>query len=125
MQIDESDEHKKNADLSMDESFEPDANVTVERDLHSRKQNVPSFSTEEGMQIDESDEHSQNVAVSIEDSFEPNSKITVEIVLLPQKHPASSRSIVFGILTVSPLPKYFFIETHSKSKRKSPLTLKC
>jgi hypothetical protein len=30
--------------------------VTVERDLHSKKQDLPSVSTEEGMQIDESDE---------------------------------------------------------------------
>jgi hypothetical protein len=35
MQIDESDEHEKNADSSIDESLEPDSNVTIERDLHS------------------------------------------------------------------------------------------
>jgi hypothetical protein len=34
MQIDESDEHPNNADCSIRESFEPDSNVTVERDLH-------------------------------------------------------------------------------------------
>jgi hypothetical protein len=56
MQIDESDEQDKKADSSIDESFEPDSNVTVERDSHPEKQLLPSFSTEEGMQIDESDE---------------------------------------------------------------------
>jgi hypothetical protein len=77
------------------------------------------------MQIDESDEQWENAHASMDESFEPDSKITVEIVLLPWKHSASSRSIVFGILTVSPLPKYFLIEIPSKSKRKSPMTLKC
>jgi hypothetical protein len=33
MQIDESDEHPENADSSIEESREPDSNVTVERDL--------------------------------------------------------------------------------------------
>jgi hypothetical protein len=35
MQIDESDEEYPNADSSMDESLEPDSNVTVKRDPHS------------------------------------------------------------------------------------------
>jgi hypothetical protein len=56
MQIDESDEQDQKADSSIDESREPDSNVTLERDLHPWKQYLPSFSTEEGMQIDESDE---------------------------------------------------------------------
>jgi hypothetical protein len=34
MQIDESDEQFQNADLSMNESLEPDSNVTVERASH-------------------------------------------------------------------------------------------
>jgi hypothetical protein len=34
MQIDESDEHQENAGRSIDESFEPDSNITVERDPH-------------------------------------------------------------------------------------------
>jgi hypothetical protein len=57
MQIDESDEQRPNADRSIDESLESDSNVTVERDSHSRKDELPSVSTEEGIQIDESDEH--------------------------------------------------------------------
>jgi hypothetical protein len=56
MQIEESDEHSQNARASMDESFEPDSNVTVERDSQSEKHSSPSCSTEEGMHIDESDE---------------------------------------------------------------------
>jgi hypothetical protein len=56
MQNDESDEQNQNADLAIDESFEPDSNVTLERDLHPSKHFLPSISTEEGMKIDESDE---------------------------------------------------------------------
>jgi hypothetical protein len=33
MQIDESDEQEENAHSAIDESLEPDSNVTVERDL--------------------------------------------------------------------------------------------
>jgi hypothetical protein len=55
MQIDESDEHLQNGDSLIDESFEPDSNVTIERalqcKLHPSKQSLPSFSTEEGTQI--------------------------------------------------------------------------
>jgi hypothetical protein len=51
MQIDESDEHLRNADASIDESRAPDSIVTVERDADVAKQILPSFSTEEGMQI--------------------------------------------------------------------------
>jgi hypothetical protein len=39
----------------MDESFEPDSNVTVERDSHCKKQFLPSLSTDEGMQMHESE----------------------------------------------------------------------
>jgi hypothetical protein len=35
MKNDESDEQSQNADSEIDESFEPDSNVIVERDLHS------------------------------------------------------------------------------------------
>jgi hypothetical protein len=60
MQIDESDEHSWNAASAINESWEPDSNVTVERDPHPEKQPMPRLSTEEGMQIDERNEHSQN-----------------------------------------------------------------
>jgi hypothetical protein len=46
--------------LAIDESLEPDSNVTVERDPHLEKHDPPRLSTLEGMQIDESDEQSQN-----------------------------------------------------------------
>jgi hypothetical protein len=49
MQIDESDEHFPNADSSIDESREPDSNVTVKRDLHPSKQWSPTSLMEEGM----------------------------------------------------------------------------
>jgi hypothetical protein len=67
MQIDESDEHKKNANPPIDESLEFDSNVTVEREWHSRKQSFPSVSTDEGRQIDESDEHCENADSSIDE----------------------------------------------------------
>jgi hypothetical protein len=68
MQIDESDEQFQNADLSMDESLEPDSNVTVERHLHFWNDSLPSVSTEEGMQIDESDEQEKNADSPIDES---------------------------------------------------------
>jgi hypothetical protein len=78
MQIDESDEQCKNTSASINESREPDSNVIVERDLHSRKQPPQSFSTEEGIQIDESDEHSRNAKTPIHETLEPDSNVTVE-----------------------------------------------
>jgi hypothetical protein len=38
MKIDESDEQYENADSAIDESWEPDSNVTIERELHPEKQ---------------------------------------------------------------------------------------
>jgi hypothetical protein len=78
MQIDERDEHSPNAEPSIDESLQPDSNVTLESDLHSLKHRLSSFSTEEGMQIDESDEQHENADSSIAQSREPGSKITFE-----------------------------------------------
>jgi hypothetical protein len=106
MQIDESDEQPENADSAIDESLEPDSNVTVERDLHLEKHHLPRLSTEEGMKIDESDEHQANADSPIDKSLEADSKITVEIVRHSKKHPISSRSIVFPIRTADSLPKY-------------------
>jgi hypothetical protein len=85
MQIDESDEHIQNADSSMDESSASDSNVTVERDLHSEKDDLPNVSTEEGMQIDERDEQEQNANSSIDESLESDSNVTVERDLHSQK----------------------------------------
>jgi hypothetical protein len=78
MQNDESDEHSQNANSAIDESWEPDSNVTVERDPHSKKQFSPVLSIEEGMQIDESDEHVQNADSAIDESWEPDSNVTVK-----------------------------------------------
>jgi hypothetical protein len=78
MQIDESDEHPENADSSIDESLEPDSNVTVERDSHPQKHLKSSLSTEDGMQIDESDGQYKNEDSAIDESLEPNSNVIVE-----------------------------------------------
>jgi hypothetical protein len=83
MQIDESDEQYENEDSSIDESLEPDSNVTVERDSHREKHCLPSFSTDEGMQIDESDEQYENADSSIEQRRESDSKITFETISIP------------------------------------------
>jgi hypothetical protein len=109
MQIDESRTHQKNAQAPIDASLEPDSNVRHERDRQSRKESVPTFSTEEGIQIDKS-EQSANADAWIKQRQEPDSKITFERVLQPQKHPTSSRLIIGGIVTSVPLPKYNFIE---------------
>jgi hypothetical protein len=78
MQIDESNEHWQNADLSRHSSLQPDSNVTVDSDGHFEKHSPESFSREEGMQIDESDEHCENVESSMHESLELGSKVTVE-----------------------------------------------
>jgi hypothetical protein len=76
------------------------------------------------MQIDTSDAHRANVARSMQQSGEPDVNITVEIVGHSKKQPPSIRSISFGILTSPAFPKYFFMQTPAKSKRKLPRTLK-
>jgi hypothetical protein len=50
----------RNAESSIHESLESDANVIVERDVQLEKQSLQIFVTEEGIQIDESDEQYQN-----------------------------------------------------------------
>jgi hypothetical protein len=67
----------------MHESFEPDSNVTLERDEHREKHRISSVPTEEGMQIDESDEHFRNAEPEIYESFEPDSNVTLE----SEEHP--------------------------------------
>jgi hypothetical protein len=62
----------------MNESLEPDSNVTVERDAHFAKQCLPIRSTVEGMQIDVSDEQFENAEWSIHESFGPDSNATVD-----------------------------------------------
>jgi hypothetical protein len=60
IRTDESERQSVNKVGSRYTSFEPDSNVTIQRDWHRSKQNFPSTSTDEGMQIDDSDEHSEN-----------------------------------------------------------------
>jgi hypothetical protein len=74
------------------------------------------------MQIDDSDD-SSNADFSIQQRREADSKVTVEMTSQPQKHPISSRAIVFGIVRSPPAPKYSLIEVTSKSARKSPKIL--
>jgi hypothetical protein len=78
MQIDESEEQSANADSPRCESFEPDSNVTAERERHLKKHFSPSRSTEEGMQIDERDEHSENARLPMLQSSEPDSNVRVD-----------------------------------------------
>jgi hypothetical protein len=78
MQIDESDEQLQNADSPIEESLESESNVTVESDLHARKDQFPSSLTEEGMQIDESDEQESNAFSPIGESLESDSNVNVE-----------------------------------------------
>jgi hypothetical protein len=51
--------------------------VTIERDKHSLKHKLHSFSTEEGMQIDKSDEQFAKAPPSMHESLEPDSNVTV------------------------------------------------
>jgi hypothetical protein len=85
MQIDERDEHWTNADTSIDESLEPEPNVTVERDPHRKKHALPSVLTEERREIDESDEQSANASAPIDESSEPDSNLTVDRDLQSKK----------------------------------------
>jgi hypothetical protein len=107
----------------MTESREPDSNRTIERESHALKQFSHSRLTDDGMKIDESEAQHKNASLSITKSPEPLSNLTLEIVSLPQKLPDSNFSIVPGIVTSPPSPKYRFTEMPSKSSRKSPITL--
>jgi hypothetical protein len=57
MEIDERDGHSANTLSSIQESLEPDANMTVEREEHPPKHCLQIRSTDDGIEIDESDEH--------------------------------------------------------------------
>jgi hypothetical protein len=73
IQIDESDEQYENAQDSIHESLESDANVIVKRELHRSKQYSRIFSTVRGIQIIESDEQPQNAERSKHESLESDS----------------------------------------------------
>jgi hypothetical protein len=58
IQIDESDEQDLKADFSIRESLDSFSNLTFDRVLHPKKQDLQMISTDEGIRIDESDEQS-------------------------------------------------------------------
>jgi hypothetical protein len=66
--------------------------VTVERDLHARKQDPQSCWTEEGIQIDESDEQLQNAQHSIRETLEFDSNVIAE----RDAHPSKQDSQIFS-----------------------------
>jgi hypothetical protein len=67
-QIDESNEHSSNIEGSRRESLDPDSNMTLERDVHFKKQHCLSVVTDEGMQIEESDEQWLNADASMHET---------------------------------------------------------
>jgi hypothetical protein len=86
MQIDESDEHRQNACMSIRESWEPDSNVKLESAAHGQKQFSQRTSTADGMQIDESDEQPQNAKRSIREILQSDSNVKCKR-LLQRKQP--------------------------------------
>jgi division protein CdvB (Snf7/Vps24/ESCRT-III family) len=52
----------------MRESRESPSNITVKRDLHSLKQLLKSWTTDEGMEIDKSESQCQNAEVSMHET---------------------------------------------------------
>jgi hypothetical protein len=85
MQIDESNEQRQNADLSICESLEFDSNLTHESSSHGEKQFSPMSSTDEGMQIDESDEQHEKADFSTCESLDFDSNITQERLVQVKK----------------------------------------
>jgi hypothetical protein len=69
----------------MCESFEPDWNVTAERDWHPLKQLSQRTLVELGMKIEESDEHERNAESSILESFDSGVNVTVKREVHPSK----------------------------------------
>jgi hypothetical protein len=65
MRIENNETQLKKACWTMQESLQPYANVTVERDWHVSKCGERSISSEQGRQIDESAEHEKNESNSM------------------------------------------------------------
>jgi hypothetical protein len=63
MEIDESDEHRSNAQLPIRASLESDGKLRVERRVSRKKHLSPKNSTYDGRRMDESDEHPSNADV--------------------------------------------------------------
>jgi hypothetical protein len=74
-------------------SFDPDSNVTDERDIQREKVSQSTTSTEEGMQIPVNDVHSRNASGPICCSFDDDSNVTDERDRHEEKQPiARSRT---------------------------------
>jgi hypothetical protein len=100
MQMTERELHRSNALFSINESADPDPNVTLQREKHSRKQRCGMLGTEQGMQIDRSDEHSANAETSIQQSRESASKATIKRESQLKKHFLHSFSTEDGMQRV-------------------------
>jgi hypothetical protein len=108
----------------MNESREPDSNVTVERDVQSAKHPVPSFLTEDGMQSDESDPQPRNTRYPIFRSREPDSNVTVESDSHLAKHFAPSLSTEEGMqIDESELPLNAASPIHETFESDAKMTL--
>jgi hypothetical protein len=77
----------ENPRLSIDESFDPDSNLIVERERQSEKHSGQRVTTDGGMQMDKSDEHFENARASTDESPEADSNTTVERDLYRLVHP--------------------------------------
>jgi hypothetical protein len=124
MHIDERTEHCINANCSRHESFESDSKVTDDSTSQSEKQYSPITSTDAEMTADESAGQLRNAESSMRLSFEPGSMMRREMLRKTAKQPDPIVSTSIGIQTVSLSPKYRLRQTPSKSRRKSPATLK-
>jgi hypothetical protein len=80
----------------MHESFEPDSNVTVDRDPHPLKHRWESVSIEDGRQIDERKQQPENVKFPRDETLEFGSNISVSSERHPWKHRAESSSTEHG-----------------------------
>jgi anti-sigma regulatory factor (Ser/Thr protein kinase) len=85
---------------------EPASNVTIERRLQRKKQKSAILVTDEGIKIDVKCEQKEKDEWQRAQSWQPGSKLTREIVLQLRKQPRSMTSMLVGIVTSSPKPKY-------------------
>jgi hypothetical protein len=69
--------HLENAEFPMNESLEPDSNVTAESEEQFSKQCSAIISREEGMQIDHSAEQQENALGPMNEGAERDSNVTV------------------------------------------------
>jgi hypothetical protein len=84
MLIDASTEQQQNAESAIQDSLTGDSKVTDERECDFRKQDWPTFSTEEGTQMDTRHD-CENAESPRHDSLEPDANGIVERILHPAK----------------------------------------